>query len=1814
MTKFLQKIPIFLIVIWLSFFTTIDVYAQIAVDNTVAVGKLNNSSFTSFTYNNSGIGSEQILLVGVSAQQRYGNINSITYGGFALTRLIKQTSSDQSDSQTRVEIWYLINPPTGSNTVVVNNSQIDNAIIGVQVFSGVDQLSPFTTPVGNLGNGTVASVTISAATNQLVYAVTAFNNNSGHTSGSGQTKLYDDKANSSVSGSASTKAGAASVSMTTTSTSAPWTIAAVGLKPSSGDNPPSGNNNTQFIYIHQKSIDESSSPTVSYTVTGPDSFNKTFSMNDRENSIRIQDISADTYGNLYAVAYNGFNKNAGALDEIYNPGIIYYRNVNSSTWTSTGISAKGIAGGPYNYNNNGVRGYFYITSDGKSVVYQEGNNTFTIYTSNKNDDVLDIAWSPYGGNRGSLYISSLNQSKIMRYSNGINYNNWTNVWSLGGMSYCNALAADKNGNVYYCDAPKVKGTNIPSFYKVIAGATVGTDLGRPASTATIALAADQDIKSIVVNGKDEVFVTFKNQFTYEYTNAWQPAESKSRGVIRLGSNPASLSDQIWGIPQFEQYTYSDYRYIWTRAKDGTEIWWIDDERVRTASEPGGTAPAQTQGVLIPVPSAGNYIVTANSVPSGHQIVDIKLYDPNANSSQNISGKMAMLNVQNGEMVHAEFVTWNAQSTELIAGCNVSYKETFGTGDDNAVLVGQTSYHYKVNPGGVVDNAEDGYYKVVNSTAAFANWAGSFKDHTGDTKGRMMVVNAAYNRDEFFRRKFTNVIVGAEYTFSAWILNINSGAAIKPDVSFNIYDAVTGALLKTNASGVITTSNWQQFSFTFEATSSEIIVVIRNNTIGGVGNDLALDDIEFKLALPTSPIETFLSSSICGVSSLEVTSPISLSNTNTIEYTINNWTNKQTSSVFENLNPGNYTVKARWVGLTDCEISQSIAILPSVCGNVFNDLDGGNVDASSADPIPTGFYATLVNNLGKAIKSVAINSDGTYSISHVAAGNGYKVVLTNNLIASGQDAPAITLPTGWEHTGSYIGTPNTGNSGLLNGQSVVFNLQATQNLENNNFGIKFVKKIEAVDDEYLIDGIIGSTTTTVLINDLVNQQPATVLNVELTPGTAPYTGITMNATGTISIAPNTPTGTYLYPYEICDKTNITSCDDAVATILVHSTPKATISGTTSVCKDADKPLVTFTNPEPFEIEVVYTINNGNELSIIIPASSSKTVQINTDIPEIISYDLKRVAFTATPILETNITGNATITVISNTSIDAGTALPPICQGATSIPMGANITSNNTVTGIWSGGSGTWNDAEDPQNATYTSSLSEDGIITLTLTTNSLCGDKVIDKTLIIIPTPIDNILSASNVVICPGETIDIANQVGKLNADDFAYRWEASTTNEHTGFYTLKDSINSIIYPAPVQTTWYRRFLIATVNGISCESEPSNVVPVYTNDMMHPGLLASATSTRICIVNDNEWHYFINDDGEVIAAINSHGEDLGYVTMTVHIETEPHDNSFLSPKHGNGGLGQNVACFGKPELSMKRWYTITPQIQPRADHPASIRLFFTDNDYNNYTAEMVDWNMLFQTPYSYVACYGATENKGDLAVSKDEKADYYGTVAIDGGPGKTPQYELLIPSFSTFRFHTNGGIGGPLPVELTAFDGTYNIVKNTNELTWATASEKNTSYFEIQKSLDGENWKVIGNVLAVGNKMGVTDYSFADSQPTVGNNYYRLKITDNDQTFEYSPIVRIVVKASGNNIKDEIVQIFPNPVKSIFNLWLIASEKQEAVFNVSNILGSNVMQFTKLLEVGQNKLAFDFYHLSAGTYIISYTDVSGKMHHSKFIKE
>ncbi len=184
---------------------------------------------TSLTWDHEATGNNRIILVHVGMENGSSQtVSSITYGGTALT-----FKGAQSNGTTvRTETWSLVAPATGIKSVVVNFSASVTATAYSVSYTGVSQSAPLGTYASATGNSATPSVNVSSATGELVVDAEIWNGTDAGSAGPGQTqRTINGFGNSN--GALTDEAGAASVTMSRTISSAAWAFGGVPLKPAS---------------------------------------------------------------------------------------------------------------------------------------------------------------------------------------------------------------------------------------------------------------------------------------------------------------------------------------------------------------------------------------------------------------------------------------------------------------------------------------------------------------------------------------------------------------------------------------------------------------------------------------------------------------------------------------------------------------------------------------------------------------------------------------------------------------------------------------------------------------------------------------------------------------------------------------------------------------------------------------------------------------------------------------------------------------------------------------------------------------------------------------------------------------------------------------------------------------------------------------------------------------------------------------------------------------------------------------------------------------------------------------------------------------------------------------------------------------------------------------------------------------------------------------------------------------------------------------------------------------------------------------------
>ncbi len=205
------------------------------------------------------------------------------------------------------------------------------------------------------------------------------------------------------------------------------------------------------------------------------------------------------------------------------------------------------------------------------------------------------------------------------------------------------------------------------------------------------------------------------------------------------------------------------------------------------------------------------------------------------------------------------------------GVNLNTLGDFGSGAANVLLTDpgyESDYTYSstlpLSPGS---------FTLSNSTA---NWPTPFlgaswieiTDNSVNPDGYMMVVNGMEDNAIFVEWQVEGLCPGITYEFSADFINLDdSTISIQglPEIEFLTNGQVLGS-----TGEVVQDETWHSFGFTFtpDAVQTTLTIALRNNTSASAGNNLAIDNVQFRPCGPSLSLEEVLPQARCEGESVE----------------------------------------------------------------------------------------------------------------------------------------------------------------------------------------------------------------------------------------------------------------------------------------------------------------------------------------------------------------------------------------------------------------------------------------------------------------------------------------------------------------------------------------------------------------------------------------------------------------------------------------------------------------------------------------------------------------------------------------------------------------------------------------------------------------------------------------------------------------------------------------------------------------------------------------------------------------------------------
>lgn len=157
--------------------------------------------------------------------------------------------------------------------------------------------------------------------------------------------------------------------------------------------------------------------------------------------------------------------------------------------------------------------------------------------------------------------------------------------------------------------------------------------------------------------------------------------------------------------------------------------------------------------------------------------------------------------------------------------------------------------------------------------------------------------------------------------------------------------------------------------------------------------------------------------------------------------------------------------------------------------------------------------------------------------------------------------------------------------------------------------------------------------------------------------------------------------------------------------------------------------------------------------------------------------------------------------------------------------------------------------------------------------------------------------------------------------------------------------------------------------------------------------------------------------------------------------------------------------------------------------------------------------------------------------------------------------------------------------------------------WKTYQELNSSYFDLEKSVDGNyGWSYISTIGAAGNSSVVKKYNAYDAKPFAGYNFYRIKQVDIDGKFSYSKTVSVKV-----NFESTGISVLANPFRNNLTVDLISNKDESLTARIFDMTGKQIAVDKWTIIRGSTRKDFTNANgLRQGMYILTVTNATGEI--------
>lgn len=261
-------------------------------------------------------------------------------------------------------------------------------------------------------------------------------------------------------------------------------------------------------------------------------------------------------------------------------------------------------------------------------------------------------------------------------------------------------------------------------------------------------------------------------------------------------------------------------------------------------------------------------------------------------------------------------------------------------------------------------------------------------------------------------------------------------------------------------------------------------------------------------------------------------------------------------------------------------------------------------------------------------------------------------------------------------------------------------------------------------------------------------------------------------------------------------------------------------------------------------------------------------------------------------------------------------------------------------------------------------------------------------------------------------------------------------------------------------------------------------------------------------------------------------------------------------------------------------------------PVALRDKFTGTAFHTATGNVLEND--YDANHEKLTAYLLTDSPdGSVELAKDGSFTFTPRAGFTGSSTHF-SYKVCDNGYPALcSVTTSATIHFPSRSSLVSFHAQYR--RNAVDIDWNTALGNNSDHFDVQRSLDGNNFETVGQVKA--GSANLQDYAFTDklSSNTVRKNdlYYRLRQVDPANRVFYSKVLIVRMYQSKSVTA---MSVTPDPGVNDIQVNVQLKEKSFVVMTVRDNNGSEIIKKTAFGENGSNMYNIEGTNkLEAGTY-------------------